>query len=287
VLRGGKMPKAMVNGININYRVQGKGEPLILINGGIVERRGWILQICAFKKHYRVITFDSRGIGKSDKLQGPCSMKMMADDTVGLMDYLGICKAHILGISLGGMVAQVIAINYPERINKLILASTFARRDNLCGIAPELPKALGKPLNWTDDDARSIPMPKLLGTIPSLAFNTVPFRIILIKLPLIKMSLTDMFIKLLIHFGRMTYTGLNGQREALLGHNTINSLHKIKVPTLVIRGTKDRIINPISSKAMAMLIPNAKLEKVEGGSHAFFVERRGEFNKKVLDFLRA
>lgn len=130
-MEGGEMPKAKINGININYEVHGHGEPLVLIMGGICEHRGWMFQTCAFKKYYRVITFDNRGIGKSDR-PGGCvaySMKIMADDVVGLMDHLGIEKAHVLGVSLGGMIAQVLAINYPDRINKLILASTFARRD--------------------------------------------------------------------------------------------------------------------------------------------------------------
>jgi pimeloyl-ACP methyl ester carboxylesterase len=264
---------AKVNGININYRVQGRGEPLILISGYAADQTEWMFQTRAFKKYYRVVTFDNRGVGKTDKPSGAYTMKMMADDTVGLMDYLGVKKAHILGTSMGGEIAQVIAINYPERINKLILASTIAGRNESSGTSPELPKALGYGEDYTDDDARSIPIRKTIDTVSLLAINKPLFRIFF--LPLIK--ITNRFI---------SDTGLRGQWEAQLSHNTFDILSTIKATTLVITGTKDRVVKPSSSEVIAKLIPNAKLVKVEGGSHMFFMEMSGRFNKEVLDFLR-
>ncbi|MCK5654501.1 MAG: alpha/beta fold hydrolase, partial [Dehalococcoidia bacterium] len=120
------MPKAKVNEVNIDYAVHGQGEPLVLIQGLGGPRSGWIFQTRAFGKYYRVITFDNRGVGKSDKPGGSYTVRTMADDTIALLDYLGVDKAHVLGISLGGMIAQEIAINYPERVRKLILACTAA-----------------------------------------------------------------------------------------------------------------------------------------------------------------
>jgi len=294
------MPKAKINGININYEVHGHGEEtLVLIIGGIAPQRVWIFQTCEFKKHYRVITFDNRGFGGSDK-PGGCgayTMKIMADDVVGLMNHLDIEKAHVLGQSLGGMIAQVLAINYPCRINKLILASTFAGRnippdllealgyekgDEPSGIAQEFSKAMGYPKGFTDEDARREPMLKIVLTLTSCAFNTRPFRI--------AFRIAGKLIKLCVKFYYqffMETTGLPGQEEALLAHNTLKDLPKIQVPTLVITGDNDRIINPSSSDMIAKLIPHATLVKVKDGSHAFFVEKRGEFNKIVLDFLRA
>ena len=104
------MPKARVNGININYRVQGEGEPLVLIMGAFADQSGWMFQTGAFRKHYRIITFDNRGFGKTDKPGGAYSTKIMADDTIGLMDHLGIKKAHILGVSLGGIAMPLLSI---------------------------------------------------------------------------------------------------------------------------------------------------------------------------------
>ena len=90
------------NGTNIDYKVEGQGEPLIMISGGIANKSAWRYQTRVFKKFYRVITFDNRGAGKSDKPPGPYTMKMMADDAVGLMDHLGVEKAHVFGHVVGG-----------------------------------------------------------------------------------------------------------------------------------------------------------------------------------------
>jgi pimeloyl-ACP methyl ester carboxylesterase len=95
------MPMAKVNGININYRDEGQGEPLIMIIGLGSAQNNWRFQKGSFKKYHRTITFDNRGVGKSDKPTGPYTTNMMADDTVGLMDHLSIEKAHILGVSMG------------------------------------------------------------------------------------------------------------------------------------------------------------------------------------------
>jgi pimeloyl-ACP methyl ester carboxylesterase len=141
-------------------------------------------------------------------------------------------------------------------------------------MTPEFTKALGLGGDFTDDDARKIPIRRIADTLYSLAFNGKLFRIIFIPLVKIQVRLIET-------------AGLLGQMEAVLGHNTLDRLHAIKVPTLVITGTKDRAIKPSSSEVIAKLIPNARLVKVEGGSHAFFIEMRGRFDKEVLDFLGA
>jgi 3-oxoadipate enol-lactonase len=268
------MPKAKVNGININYKVQGHGEPLVLISGYAADQTGWMFQTRSFKNFYRVVTFDNRGVGKTDKPGGAYSIKMMADDTVSLMDYLGIKKAHILGTSMGGMIAQVIALNYPERINKLILASTFARRDKSNGFSVEFYKSLGLGEGYTDDDTGGVPIRRIVDILLSLAFNKSLYKTILLPLMKIQVRLTS-------------ETGLIGQWEAILGHNAADGLPKINIPTLVLVGTKDREHKTTSSELIAKLIPIAKLVKVEDGSHAMAAEMRSKFNKEVLDFLRA
>lgn len=118
------MPMAKVNGINVDYRVEGQGEPVIMIGGLNSNKGAWRYQTRVFKKYYRVITFDNRGAGKSDKPLGPYTIKMMAEDTIGLMDHLNVEKAHVLGYSLGGMIAQELAISYPKRVDKLVLGRT-------------------------------------------------------------------------------------------------------------------------------------------------------------------
>jgi len=121
------MPKAKVNGISIDYSVCGRGEPLVLIMGFGGSKLGWFFQRRACRKYFRVVTFDNRGAGGSDKPSGPYTMRMLADDVAGLMDYLKIDKAHVMGVSMGGMIAQHVAIAYPDRVRKLVLASTLPR----------------------------------------------------------------------------------------------------------------------------------------------------------------
>jgi len=267
------MPKAKVSGISISYGVDGQGEPLVLIMGFAGPRLGWIFQKRAFRKHFQVITLDNRGVGRSDKPSGPYSMRMMADDTVGLMDHLDIEKAHILGVSMGGMIAQELAVNYPNRVRKLVLGCTFAREDEISGHSTEYFRGLGVEEGYSKDKLRSVAAERVLTTDLSLAFNNWLYKMIVAPL-------SKVFARLLAN------KGIRAQFEAIVDHDTLDRLHKIEAPTLVITGTQDRIIRPSSSKAIANRIPNAKLVKVDGGSHTFFVEMKGRFNNEVLAFLR-
>lgn len=267
------MPKANVNGINIGYNVSGQGEPLVLITGFAGTENSWIFQKRAFKKYFQVVTFDNRGVGRTDKPDGPYTIRSMADDTVGLIDYLGIDKAHILGVSMGGMIAQELAINYPERVQKLILGSTFARRDEISGHSEEYRRALGLDEGYTDDDVRRVPIRRRMSVVFSLAFNERLYRTVVV--PLSKVYARSIGTK-----------GVAAQLEAILGHDTMDRLHLVQAPTLVIAGMRDRLYRPRSSDVLATTIPNARLVKVDRGSHAFFMEMRGRFNNEVLSFLR-
>jgi pimeloyl-ACP methyl ester carboxylesterase len=259
------MPLAKLNDININYQVEGQGEPLVMIMGFTAGRSGWMPQIPFFKKYYRVITFDNRGAGKSDKPQGPYSTKMMADDTVRLMDFLGIKKAHIMGVSMGGMIAQELAINYPHRVMKLVLACTYASQDETSGDTLEQAKFL------------QLTPEKKIGAMVSLAFNKPLYRFIF-----------GLFARVQTKFmGASGKVGVAGQSEACRIHNTLERLPLITAPTLVIVGTGDRIIKPFSSEVIAGKIPNAKLVRVEGGSHYFPLEMKNVFNREVLNFLKS
>jgi len=266
------MPKASINGINISYKVQGKGEPLILIMGLGGECGDWLLQARAFRKYYRVITFDNRGVGKSDKPGESYTVKTMADDTVGLMDYLGIDKAHLLGVSMGGMIAQEVAINHPERVRKLILVSTSAGRDEKGGHSPGLLRAMGLKEDFSDEDIVSADMGKVMTSLNAHAFSGGAIKLVAVPFCWMRMKL----------FG---IEGLKGQFEAAMTHSALGRLHMIKAPTLVMAGTEDRIVSPSSSGMLASGIPNARLVKIEGGSHTLVAEKSGRFNREVLDFL--
>ena len=272
MLCGVKMAKASVNGIDIYYRVQGRGEPLVLIMGLGGESGDWVLQVHAFKKHYRVVSFDNRGVGRSDKQSEHYTIKTMADDTVGLMDLLGIDKAHILGISMGGMIAQELAINYPQRVNKLVLVCTTPGRDEKGRHSPELLRAMGLKEDFSDEDIGNVDMGKVSKSLNSHAFSSGAIGMVAVPFCWVRMKL----------FG---VEGQRGQFEAAMAYSALDRLHKVKAPTLVIAGTGDRIVPLRDSELLAERIPQARLVKIEGGSHTLMAEKRGRFNREVLSFL--
>ncbi len=118
------MTIAHVNGIDIYFEIHGSGPPLVLIMGLRRNAEWWWRQIPELSKHFTVIAFDNRGAGRSDKPETDYSIRLFADDTAGLMEFLNIPRAHILGISMGGYIAQEFAINYPDKVNGLILGCT-------------------------------------------------------------------------------------------------------------------------------------------------------------------
>lgn len=265
------MPVAKVNSIDINYTVTGQGEPLVMIMGLTATQSGWKPQIPYFKKHFQVITFDNRGIGRSSKPQGPYSIRMMADDTIGLMDYLHIEKAHILGISMGGMIAQEIAINYPSRVMKLILASTYCCEDKkLNGSTLEMAKALKSPSR------------KAGKILIQMAFNN-PFNRFTLSF---QSRLRSKFIRISDSVKAEIKNGVKSQLGACLIHNTLDRLSSIQSPTLVIAGSRDRIIKPSSSEVIAGKIPHVRRVEVKNGSHSLNVEKKHIFNREVLHFLK-
>ena len=136
------MPKTVSNGINLYYETHGTGKPLVLISGLGYSLWQWHKMAPFLAEHFTVITFDNRGVGQSDKPAGPYTVQMLAADTVGLLDALKIEKAIIMGHSMGGFIAQAIALEYPERVDKLILCSTNFGGPHHVPVTPEAMKVL-------------------------------------------------------------------------------------------------------------------------------------------------
>jgi 3-oxoadipate enol-lactonase len=263
------MPRVMANGVNIDYVVEGQGEPLVMIMGLGGARSSWRFQTGVFKKSFRIVTFDNRGVGKSDKPAGPYTIKEMADDTLGLMDHLGIQKAHVLGVSMGGMIAQELAIDHPERVDKLVLGCTFPKAGTNSD-SPEMRAALGAYEKSPQDEASQR---KLISGMLGLSLNKGSNRAFILP-----------FAKIAIRFSSIG--GTIEQLRAVSTFDTTERLGTIEAPTLVITGTEDRLINPVSSETIAKLVPNSKLVRVPRGGHTFFMEMHDDFNREVLLFLR-
>ncbi|MBN1374584.1 MAG: alpha/beta hydrolase [Dehalococcoidia bacterium] len=265
------MPITLINGNRTYYEVHGKGEPLIMIQGFTGTAQAWGLQVRSFKQHFKTIIFDNRGIGRSDCPKEPFSIETMAADVTGLMDHLYIEKASILGLSMGGLIAQEIAIAHPARVKKLILCSTFSTR-----YVPEtVAGANTETISWQEQphaEIRDLDLNTMMTSVVSSAYNSTVYRILFLLL-------------LKINKRSIRSQGIYGQAEAVNKHSTLERLHLIKSPTLVMTGAADRLVSPLHSDILAARIPNAKLVKIAGGSHAFFFEMAGKFNKEVISFL--
>ena len=222
-------------------------------------------QISDFRRYFNVVAFDNRGgTGQTDKPAGQYSIKVMAEDAISLMDHLGIRKAHIIGHSMGGCIAQEIAINNPGRVLTLVLTSTWARYGQLDNrFSPELKAAY------------ELPAPEMVERVTKLALNSPLMRFFFVKIMMYQAQRNN----------SISEAGIHGQVQACLEHRNADRLRDIKVPTLVIHGTKDRCVLPASSRELVKLIPAAKVVEIKNGSHTLMVEKRKAFNKAVLDFL--
>ena len=271
------MPYARANGAKLYYEEHGAGEPLLLIMGLGGAHTGWMFQVPAFRRHYRVITYDSRGLGLSTDDGAPYTVRTLADDAVALLDHLGIERSHVLGLSLGGMVAQEMAITYPDRVHKLVLVATTPGGERQA-VTPAMRQALGidpdADMTAMEPGDYEVDLAEVGAVITRLSFNNrlVPW----------------VMTKLARRLGKLASTeGINRQAQAAGGVDTLSRLHLIQAPTLVMAGTNDRIVQPHSSEVLASRIPNATLILLKGASHAFAIEAPWRLNRPVLRFLKA
>lgn len=207
----------------------------------------------------------------------PYSVTTLAKDAVALLDHLRIDQAHVLGYSLGGAVAQELAINRPERVQKVILAATLAQ-GRRAQVTPEMRKALQidpeADLDAMVPDVSQIDIARLMPVITRMSF----------KNPIARWWLSAVSRR---NSSMISLEGLQRQGLTAAQIDTIDRLHLIRAPALVIAGMKDRLVPPHSSEMIAGRIPGAELVMVKGASHALEIERAWQFNREVLRFLRA
>jgi pimeloyl-ACP methyl ester carboxylesterase len=264
------MPIAEVGDINIYYEIHGKGEPLVLIYGYAGDSGLWFRQIPILSKKYRVIAFDNRGAGRSDKPDIPYTMAMMAGDIAGLLDTIGIDTAHIFGISMGGMIAQHFALNYPQRVISLILGCTFC--GGLHSIQPK-PESMAALFDFE----------RLKKSPEEFVRQLIPF---LLSQECIEKNpdIVEKMVAKYLEYPTPVH-GARNQAAAVMGHDTYELLPEIKSPTLVIAGDNDRAIPVENSRILSSRIPEAELVIIKGAGHLFFTEDAEEANKVVISFL--
>ena len=262
------MPRVAVAGGEIYYEEAGQGHPLVFISGLNGVGRYWTPQVPVFSAHYRVVTYDQRGTGASDRLQREFSVDQMAAETVGLMDVLKIGRAHIVGMSTGGAIGQILAIDHPQRVARLALCSTWTHCDPWFRRLFEARRAM---YQQAVTELHAMFHPLFLYSPDYVIAHDAEIdeerRKAVAGAPPVEISV--------------------GRIDALLKFDRRAGLSRIKAPTLVTASDDDFITPRYFSEALARAIPGAKLVIRRGGGHSSTKTRADEFNRDLLEFLTA
>jgi len=262
------MPKITVADGEIHYEESGSGHPLIFISGLNGVGRYWQPQVPVFSSRFRTFTYDQRGTGASDRKQREFSVDQMTAEVIGLMDALKIERAHIVGLSTGGAIGQTLAIEHPQRVDRLVMCSTWTHCDpwfrRLFVARREMYRQCGADLHSMFHPLWLFP-PDYVNAHDSEIDEDR--RKAITGAPPVEVSI--------------------GRINALLAFDRRAGLSRIKAPTLVIASDNDYITPGYYAEAIARAIPNAKLVVLRGGGHSISKTRPEEFNRIVLDFLGA
>ncbi len=261
------MAKTRVNGIDLYYENQGTGEPLLLIAGFACDHTIWALMIAALAARYRVISFDNRGLGQSSGSDTVTSIRQMADDAAGLLDVLGIGSAHVAGHSMGGLIAQELAVSHPQRVQSLLLLSTCAEVD-------ERGKAITQ--MWAE-------LPGLVdaATMNRLLLPWMYTRAFYAKPGAIE-RLTE---RILAYPFPPSGEVIAGQCRAIAAFQSSVGLDRLNSPIGVFVGREDILIPPALSEQLVARLPNAELQILEETGHGMLIESPKRVTDALLAFL--
>jgi pimeloyl-ACP methyl ester carboxylesterase len=253
----------------MEYEIHGEGFPLVMIMGlgGCLEWWGAPL-IEELSKHYKTVIFDNRGVGKTDKPEIKYTIKMFADDTIGLMNALKIERAHVLGISMGGMIAQELVLDYPERVEKLVLCSTAANMGRIL-------RFLARTMVWVYKGRMKTPEKTREMFIPQL-FTKEFIEENRDKIEEAKQT---------VFKSMATYEEFKRQLMATIKFDSRKILKNIDKPVLIMHGKKDSMITYEASLKIAQLIPYPKLALFDNSAHALFTQEPEKVVTTLLEFL--
>jgi 3-oxoadipate enol-lactonase len=259
------MPVTITENTSIDYDVQGEGPPLLLVNGLGFGRWGWFKQIPAFSRHFRTITFDVRG--ERDLGNGVADL---TGEVVALLDHLGVGKTHVLGTSLGGFVAQELALARPDLVDRLVLVCT-----SYGGRGPEAmsPGALADMMGLGTFSAEAAARKALEAATGEAYRAEKPGEFE----EIVHWRLAD----------SPSAASYYGQAKAGARFDLSREVGHITSPTLVIHGSEDRYVPPANARALAEAIPDAKLRLLEDAGHLVFIERFADVNREVVRFLKS
>ena len=272
---------AKVNGIKICYEIAGEGEPLFLVHGFGSKKESWIAQFPVLSKHFKVIRFDNRGAGKSDRPKGTYTMEVFADDIKGLMDYLGLEKTNIAGWSLGGMIVQNFVLKYPEKVKKVVLINTNY------GFPDEDGPLVYKNMRLEEEKQKKVDHVKAWWDAARTGYY-IKFRKEMEANPSKKWyglwSADDLIEESIID--TPTVEDIETQAYALKTHDTFDRLKTIKSPTLIITASHDRLTPRSSMEEIHGQIPNSKFIVIDKAGHSSPLEKAPEVNQAIIDFLK-
>ena len=262
------MPIARLNRIDLYYESHGFGDPILCIPGLGSDANTWTPFVNDFGKEYRIIIVENRGAGRSSKPKDGYSTEQMAKDAVEVMSQLGIGRAHILGKSMGGMIAQIIGARYPEKVRSLVLASTLMKHDeygeSLLRKGREIAEKEGLYAVYREGFFLSHSK-EFCETNQSRLKEVEAF---------LAQNDSDELIR-----------GYLWQSKACEGHDSRALAPQIKAPALIIVGKDDSITTPQHSEELAAAIPRGELVILPHGKHGFWREYPGEINAIVRNFL--
>jgi len=258
---------ARVNGLDIHYRITGDGsETALLINGVGDDLEGWAMQVDPLvSAGLRVITFDNRGAGRSSCPPGPYASSEMAADTKALADALGLTSFHLVGVSMGGLIAQENALSFPDDLRSVVLANTYAKPDRFTKAAFDV---------WRQV-AESGGMPLMMRQQAPWVFSPAFYE-----------AHPDKLATVLAEMERSPQpaAAFSAQIAALLSHDCTDRLASLHTPALVIAADDDIIIRLSLSHRLYEELPRGSWAIVPGG-HAAFVENPDPWNRAVIAFI--
>ncbi|MGH8045668.1 MAG: alpha/beta fold hydrolase [Chthoniobacterales bacterium] len=260
------MPVLNSGGINLHYELDGHGPPLVLIAGYTCDLTQWALVRRELAAHHRLLLFDNRDSGRSENSAGPYSVAELAADAAGLMQSLGIGKAHVLGHSLGGAIAQTLAAEHPHLVDRLILSNTFLKFSAVTTAA--FRRLLAR--RGEGHPAASL-CEAALPWVYSNRFLSNPANI--------ESTIAAMLAN------PQTFDGQSRQFDALVNFDSRCWFKNIAAPTLVIAGAEDICAPPTGAHELANGIPGARLAILPGMGHVPLLEMPSEFARLVLDHL--
>jgi pimeloyl-ACP methyl ester carboxylesterase len=262
------MPIASTGSIDIHYEVHGRGEPLLMIQGLGHSSRFWFLQLPVLQQHFRTVVYDCRGVGHSSKPEEPYTLADDAADALAVLDALGIDRTHVVGLSRGGYIAQALAIDHPQRVNRLALMATHYGGPAYLEATSEL---------WREIlDIEGLSRDQIFRR--GIEYTTTP------EFFSSHQEMVERVVALRMEQPQPAFS-FKLQFDSAVAHEARERVGRIRAPTLVVAGAQDRVVPLEFVEKLYRAIPGARLAVVEDAGHLLFLEQPDVVSRLLVEFL--